>query len=96
MEINLLGSELLPSKKQIILRPWDSAILLLEKNEWCWLLVLALSSVGSWLHLSSQIPVTLSRGDAGSVLACGVIMKNFNQAVIRSCSSTEAVRHIQQ
>ena len=59
-----------------------------------WLLVLALaslSSVGSWLHPSSQILVPLSRAGGGSVLACAVIMKNFNPAPIWSRSSTQAV-----
>lgn len=50
----------------------------------CWLLVLALaslSSVGSWLHPSSQIPVPLSRADDGYAPAYAVIMKDFNQAL---------------
>lgn len=48
----------------------------------CWLLVPALaslSSVGSWLHPSSQIPKPLSRADDGSALAYAAITNNFNQ-----------------
>lgn len=65
----------------------------------CWLLVPALaslSSVGSWLCPSSQIPVSLSRADDGSAPACTTVRKNSNQALTWPCSSTEVVSHAQQ